>query len=523
MDVLDEAWSFLSTADNVCNATLIIDIIINFFVAYVDKSTCLLVDTHWEIATNYATSGLALDVISAIPPGFVWSFLPRLFKEYGLFSLIRLWRLKRVFDVLTRMEKNVRVNYVFARCAKLISVTVFSVNRAACLFYLLAAYNNNPWIAKAMPSGDDYRQLSLGSRYIISLYWSVTMFSTVGFGDLHAVNLKEMLTCIIVMFLNAGVSAYVYGNVTQLLIDDTMKTKHYRETTEAATSFAQRNQLPARLVDPMMSHLSLNFRTNSEGIQQQVILDSLPKAMRTNIWVYLFQSLLEDVYLFRGVSKELLFQLVSEIRVEYFSPNEDVILKNEVSTDFYILATGAVDLFDMKNGVQEMQIVEEAQKGELCGEISVLCNRSQLFTVRTKRLTQLLRLSRTAFLSILDDKANDGEIIMDNLEKDMIQRGRTHLAAAVQANVDKVRPSRITISCPEKATISEEWILLPRSFEELKKIGLGLYGDAFVRVLNEERAQINDILVVRDGDRIIFASQAATAPPRRPATVNFPP
>ncbi|KAL0308503.1 UNVERIFIED_CONTAM: Potassium channel AKT1 [Sesamum radiatum] len=137
-----------------------------------------------------------------------------------------------------------------------------------------------------------------------------------------------------------------------------------RDTIQAASSFAQRNQLPARLQDQMLSHLCLKFRTDSEGLQQQETLDSLPKAIRSSISHFLFYSLVDKVYLFRGVSNDLLFQLVSEMKAEYFPPKEDVILQNEAPTDFYILVTGAVDLLELKNGVE--RVVGEAKTGELC-------------------------------------------------------------------------------------------------------------------------------------------------------------
>lgn len=86
--------------------------------------------------------------------------------------------------------------------------------------------------------------------------------------------------------------------------------KSQRDTIQAASSFAQRNQLPIRLQDQMLAHLCLKFRTDSEGLQQQETLDSLPKAIRSSISHYLFYSLMDKVYLFRGVSNDLLFQLV---------------------------------------------------------------------------------------------------------------------------------------------------------------------------------------------------------------------
>ncbi|PIN25138.1 26S proteasome regulatory complex, subunit PSMD10 [Handroanthus impetiginosus] len=201
--------------------------------------------------------------------------------------------------------------------------------------------------------------------------------------------------------------------MTNLVVHGTSKTRQFRDTIQAASSFAQRNQLPARLQEQMLSHLCLKFRTDSEGLQQQETLDSLPKAIRSSISHFLFYSLVDKVYLFRGVSNDLLFQLVSEMKAEYFPPKEDVILQNEAPTEFYILVTGAVELLVLKNGVE--QVVGEAKTGDICGEIGVLCYRPQLFTVRTKRLCQLLRLNRTTFLNIVQANIGDGTIIMNNL------------------------------------------------------------------------------------------------------------
>ncbi|KAK9273970.1 hypothetical protein L1049_018784 [Liquidambar formosana] len=163
----------------------------------------------------------------------------------------------------------------------------------------------------------------------------------------------------------------------------------------------------------MLAHLCLRYRTDSEGLQQQETLDVLPKAIRSSISDFLFYSLVDRVYLFRGVSNDLLFQLVSEMKPEYFPPKEDVILQNEAPTDLYVLVTGAVDLIATMNGIE--QVVGEAKTGDVFGEVGLLCYRPQFFTVRTKRLSQLLRLNRTAFLNIVQANVGDGAIIMNNL------------------------------------------------------------------------------------------------------------
>ncbi|XP_027916529.1 potassium channel AKT1-like [Vigna unguiculata] len=403
----------LSITDNIVNGFFFVDIVLTFFVAYIDKSTYLIVDDRKQIAWKYGRTWLAFDVISIIPSELIQKISPSPLQSYGLFNMLRLWRLRRVSALFSRLEKDRNYNYFWVRCAKLISVTLFAVHCAGCFYYLIAARYHDPkktWIGSTM---DNFLQHSLWSRYVMSIYWSITTLTTVGYGDLHPVNSREMTFDIFYMLFNLGLTAYLIGNMTNLVVHGTSRTRKFRDTIQAASNFAQRNQLPHRLQDQMLAHLCLKYRTDSEGLQQQETLDSLPKAIRSSISHYLFYSLIDKVYLFHGVSNDLLFQLVSEMKAEYFPPKEDVILQNEAPTDFYILVTGAVELVVLKNGVE--QVVGEAKTGDLCGEIGVLCYKPQLFTVRTKRLSQLLRLNRTTFLNIVQANVGDGTIIMNNL------------------------------------------------------------------------------------------------------------
>ncbi|CAA0842083.1 Potassium channel AKT1 [Striga hermonthica] len=410
---LDKPAAPLSITDNVVNGFFFIDIVLTFFVAYLDRTSYLLVDSRKLIARKYATTWLLFDVISTVPSEFARKISPKPLQAYGLFNMLRLWRLRRVGALFARLEKDKNFNYFWVRCCRLICVTLFTVHCAACFNYLLAArYHDKQktWIGAVM---ENFTEQSLWVRYVTSVYWSITTLTTVGYGDLHAENTREMIFDLFYMLFNLGLMAYLIGNMTNLVVHGTSKTRQFRDTVQAATSFAVRNKLPAGLQEQMLSHLCLKFRTDSEGLQQQEILDSLPKAIRSSISHFLFYSLVDKVYLFRGVSNDLLFQLVSEMKAEYFPPKEDVILQNEAPTDFYILVTGAVELLILKNGVE--QVVGEAKAGDLCGEIGVLCYRPQLFTVRTKRLSQLLRLNRATFLNIVQANVGDGTIIMNNL------------------------------------------------------------------------------------------------------------
>ncbi|XP_019438763.1 PREDICTED: potassium channel AKT1-like [Lupinus angustifolius] len=400
----------LAITDNVVNGFFAIDIVLTFFVAYLDKASYVLVDNQKLIALRYAKTWLLFDIISTIPSELVRSLGPSFLHTYGYFNILRLWRLRRVSAMFARLEKDRNYNYFWVRCSKLTCVTLFSVHCAGCFFYFLGS-QGDPKLTWLGIVGEDYNKTLLG-QYLISIYWSIVTLSSVGYGDLHPVNTKEMTFVIIYMLFNLGLTAYLIGNMTNLVVHWTNKTKRYRETIQSASNFAQRNQLPIRLQEQIYAHLLMKYRTDLEGLQQQEIIESLPKAIKCSISYYLFYSLVEKVYLFHGVSRDLLFQLVTEMKAEYFPPKEDIILQNEAPTDFYILVTGVVEIIIENNGVE--QVVSEAKTGDVVGEIGVLCYRPQLFTVRTKRLTQLLRLNRTTFISLSRSNVGDGTIIMNN-------------------------------------------------------------------------------------------------------------
>ncbi|KAK7351400.1 hypothetical protein VNO77_10830 [Canavalia gladiata] len=407
---LNEPTVPLAITDNVVNAFFAIDIVLTFFVAYLDKGTYLLVDQPKFIAFRYAKTWLAFDVISTIPSELARSILPRPLKTYGYFNMLRLWRLRRVSAMFARLEKDRNYNYFWVRCSKLICVTLFSVHFAACFFYFLAVNHDKKTTWLSLPNDDN--QKNLWNLYVTSMYWSIVTLSTVGYGDLHPINTREMVFDIIFMLFNLGLTSYLIGNMTNLVVHGTSRTRRYRDTVAAATGFAHRNQLPIRLQEQMLAHLFMKYRTDLEGLQQQEIIESLPKAIRSSISQYLFYPLLDKVYLFSGVSSDLIFQLVTEMKAEYFPPKEDVILQNEAPTDFYIFVTGAAELMIRKNGMEQM--IGEVQSGDVVGEIGVLCYRPQVFTVRTKRLSQILRLNRTTFLNIVHSNVGDGTIIINN-------------------------------------------------------------------------------------------------------------
>lgn len=60
-----------------------------------------------------------------------------------------------------------------------------------------------------------------------SVYWSITTLTTVGYGDLHPVNTREMIFDIFYMLFNLGLTSYLIGNMTNLVVHGTSRTRKF--------------------------------------------------------------------------------------------------------------------------------------------------------------------------------------------------------------------------------------------------------------------------------------------------------
>ncbi|KAJ7946608.1 Potassium channel [Quillaja saponaria] len=404
----------LYVVDNIVDLFFAADIVLTFFVAYIDRSTHLLVRNSKKIAVRYLSTWFLMDVASTIPfeaITYLFTGKHRGGLSYVLLGMLRFWRLRRVKQLFTRLEKDIRFSYFWVRCARLLSVTVFSVHCAGCLYYLLAdtyPHQGKTWIGAVIPN---FRETSLWIRYISAMYWSITTMTTVGYGDLHAVNTMEMIFIIFYMLFNLGLTAYLIGNMTNLVVEGTRRTMEFRNSIEAASNFVCRNHLPSRLREQILAYMCLRYK--AESLNHNQIIEQLPKSICKNICQHLFFPTVEKVYLFKGISREILLSLVAKMKAEYIPPREDVILQNEAPDDVYIIVSGEVEIIDCE--MEKERVAGTLHTGDMFGEVGALCCRPQSFTYRTKTLSQLLRLKTDALVEAMQTKRKDDVQMRKNL------------------------------------------------------------------------------------------------------------
>ncbi|XP_054779281.1 potassium channel AKT2/3-like isoform X2 [Prosopis cineraria] len=300
----------LYIVDNVVDLFFGVDIVLTFFLAYIDRSTQLLVRDSKQIALRYVSTWFIMDVASSIPYealGYLFTGKRKVGLTFFLLGILRLWRLRRVKQYFTRLEKDIRFSYFWVRCVRLLCVTFFIAHCGGCLYYLLAdvyPHLGKTWIGSLNP---DFKETSIWIRYISAMYWSLTTMTTVGYGDFHAVNPMEMAFTISYMLFNLGLIAYLIGSMTNLVVQGTCRTMEFRNNIEAASNFVSRNRVSPRLKEQIIAYMCLRYK--AESLNHHQLMEQLPKSICKTICQHLFLPAAEKVYLFKGVSREILSSL----------------------------------------------------------------------------------------------------------------------------------------------------------------------------------------------------------------------
>jgi CRP-like cAMP-binding protein len=339
--------------------------------------------------------------------------------------LVRLYRLKLLFQSLQYSSK---ISLLWLTLTRNCAVAMVWTHFSACALYFIAKQysfgENDTWI------GGVYTSLDPLERYLTSLYWSCVTFFTVGYGDYSPVNSAEQIWCIVYMFINTIILAYIIGSITLLIVKHDEKTGVYRETLQKLEQFAIMHHFDKGLQKRLKMAIKLNFE-NKEVADEQ-ILQHFPSAVRRKVLRKLYLTSLARTSLMRGVRQQFVDEFLSTCNLEILSPGEELLQRGSVSSDLYLLVDGFVELRPVDD-TKELGTsnhggtslsdtdhgggagIKHLWAGHFINESGFFTESPLTDTLRTKTVCKTLTMSRSAYKMICEDHPGSAGLILKNL------------------------------------------------------------------------------------------------------------
>ncbi|OMO65583.1 hypothetical protein COLO4_31119 [Corchorus olitorius] len=234
--------------------------------------------------------------------------------------------------------------------------------------------------------------------------------ATVGYGDIHAVNIREMIFVMIYVSFDMILGAYLIGNMTALIVKGS-KTEKFRDKMADIIKYMNRNRLGRDIRDQIKGHLRLQYESS---YTEAAVLQDIPISIRAKISQSLYMPYIENIPLFRGCSLEFINQIVIRLHEEFFLPGEVIMEQGNVVDQIYFVCHGVLEEVAIGEDGSE-ETISLLQPNSSFGDISILCNIPQPYTVRVCELCRLLRLDKQSFSNILEIYFYDGRKVLNNL------------------------------------------------------------------------------------------------------------
>lgn len=225
-----------------------------------------------------------------------------------------------------------------------------------------------------------------GTQYVFSLYWSLTVLSTVGFGDIVPLTQTEMIYTCIVMLIGAILYAVVVGNVMLVLANLNAPSQRHTEEIMKLVMYMRYRKFPSNLMKKVIDFTEAEWK-RMRGYNEREIMAHLPESLQTEIARHLHAKMLSSVSFFKDSHSGFINAVVLAFHTAMLLPNTIMIRRNQPGDKMFFVAKGSIELLDRG------QVYAVLQEGSYVGE-SALLDGLYRVTARTATYCELCVLYR---------------------------------------------------------------------------------------------------------------------------------
>ncbi|XP_071795542.1 uncharacterized protein [Asterias amurensis] len=402
MDVV--LWVINYLLDLICY----IDMYLKFHTAFYNENNVLV--THpLSTAKHYFKTNFLIDLLACFPAELIGyavlrSFAPNDIHIYAVLRLNRWLQMYRVPLAFNYLESSVENETGNIRMLKFFFYLGLFFHSMACLWYMNACpplFNtdptglketnyhyckNNSWTSV----GDlQFYERPLASQYIVSLYWASATGASVGYGDIHAKNVPEMVLALLSMIFGIVFFGYVIASVAASLANADSQRARYQEKLTAIQDYLKDQQINRALEQRVVTYYNYMW-LRTKGVDPNSLFDGLPLSMKAEVALDIYADMINKVPLFQNTEVGFQKMLAMCMTPVYYLSKEYIVRKFDFGKEMFFIHRGTVDVVSEDGNT----VFDTMNGGRFFGEISLVFSCSRTASIRAQTNCDMFILAK---------------------------------------------------------------------------------------------------------------------------------
>ncbi|KAK4469717.1 hypothetical protein MN116_007241 [Schistosoma mekongi] len=372
----------LTITDAIIDIIFGVDIVLNFHTSFVGAGGEVVADPP-VIRMNYLSGWFTLDLLACLPYEILKYCWPvDNIEVYYLMDGLRIVRLLRIGRAARRIDQY--LEYVSTLLLLMILCFFLLAHWFACAWYAVGIFDlenkiyydylfQNDTINFKKKHNQHYVYHTLSTNYplqnsrdkwtayITALYFSLSLLTTIGFGNVAAFTENEKLLSICCMLIGALVYATIFGNVTTIVQQMYATRTRYNEMMKGVKDFLKIHEVPRELGERVIDYITSSWSV-TKGIDTVKVLNYCPKDMQADISVHLNRCVFNSHAAFRLASDGCRRSLAVNFQTLHTAPGDLICHQGESVDQLCFIASGTLEV------LQDDEVIAILGKGDVFGD-----------------------------------------------------------------------------------------------------------------------------------------------------------
>ncbi|KAH8079514.1 voltage-gated potassium channel [Aureococcus anophagefferens] len=254
----------------------------------------------------------------------------RLVKILRVFRVLKLFRLFRLKRLITKYQDELIYWMPFISATKLLFALLWASHWMGCCYALVFPFD---------------RDAGILARYVDCVYWAMQTITTVGYGDMTSTRTSARLVATGGMAVGGLIFGWLIQYVLNVLDPDTFERKQ-QARVERVMAYLRANSLPNNLSQRVVRHVR---QQNSRQTEDRSVLVELPRQLRSDICLHLYEGFISQVPLLQGTNHHFIADVCTKVVPLTIPLSELVYGSGDIAEEgAYVVVTGEVALLGPK-------------------------------------------------------------------------------------------------------------------------------------------------------------------------------